>query len=260
MDTRGEKRSLKTRFLAAARTSKKRISGRVAHIFSGPTSETSFDMDTSHTISWMPDVDPQVGQKDSVGFPANEDTLTKPPARKTQRESITTEKLSASFQSVDQSNSSTIFSLDRSATISWMSEQELSFNSSHPTPPTRRRNSTSRNKASKLSQFSPHSTRRQDKNFQSALSRKSHLALPHTVRIKLPRSKNGFGFSLKGSSPATVSRVKPHSAAHRSGLMVGDELIKVCGTSVNSHSAVQIHPIIHSHQGTIKLEVRRFEL
>ena len=101
-----------------------------------------------------------------------------------------------------------------------------------------------------------HSAKMHNDTSEHSLSKPSSTQVK---RIRMRRATSEFGFCIKGGKGTAVriSRVRLHSASHAAGLKVGDELLEVCGTSVEQCSSQEIYHLLKSQDHMIALKVRR---
>ncbi|KAK2167897.1 hypothetical protein LSH36_22g00005 [Paralvinella palmiformis] len=78
-----------------------------------------------------------------------------------------------------------------------------------------------------------------------------------TVTVVIKRGKRGYGFSVTGSSPATVRRVEDGSAADQAGLHVGDAVIRINGQNVSRSIADSVAKIVRQSEKQIILDLQR---
>ncbi|XP_057302148.1 rho guanine nucleotide exchange factor 12-like isoform X2 [Hydractinia symbiolongicarpus] len=64
--------------------------------------------------------------------------------------------------------------------------------------------------------------------------------------IVIHRDENGFGLTVSGDNPVYVQSVKENSAAAKSGVQVGDQIVKVNGTVVTQSNHIEVVRLIKS--------------
>lgn len=70
-----------------------------------------------------------------------------------------------------------------------------------------------------------------------------HL-IQHCVIIQ--RDEKGYGLTVTGDNPVYVQSVKEGGAAHRTGVQVGDKIVKVNGTDVREFNHIEVVNLIKS--------------
>ena len=63
-------------------------------------------------------------------------------------------------------------------------------------------------------------------------------------QVVLQKKSSGFGFTVRGSCPVKVSRVKDAGAAAAAGLMRGDHIISINDADVSTSTAQAVVHII----------------
>ena len=79
------------------------------------------------------------------------------------------------------------------------------------------------------------------------------------LQMVINRGQHGYGFSVTGSSPASVRRVEDGSAACLAGLRVRDAVIRINGHSVSKSMADSVAKIVRQSEKQIILDIVRSE-
>eukprot|EP00117_Sycon_ciliatum_P016192 scpid8180/ scgid15731/ Phosphatidylinositol 3,4,5-trisphosphate-dependent Rac exchanger 2 protein; DEP domain-containing protein 2 len=84
------------------------------------------------------------------------------------------------------------------------------------------------------------------------------VSCKESVVLRLvPDEKNGFGFKIVGSSPATVSEVSPDSSASRNGLFQRMAVASVGGQDVTQATHTSVHDLVRAASKQVPAGTRR---
>lgn len=103
---------------------------------------------------------------------------------------------------------------------------------------------------------SPHDRNTLDKQRSTPAAPTNYSHRIETLRLGKISSMTS-GFSVQGSAPSRVNKVRPGSTADTAGMCVGDEIIRVGKQKVAQCSAAIVRRVIRKQEGSITLEVRR---